>query len=144
MIMFRTVSAGDVPALAAAMSAAYFAPPWNERWSEDAAERRVRSILGNFEALGIAAEDSGRIIGGLLGFVDPYADGDFFFVSELFVIPERKRQGVGSALLSELEKRLKDRGIGVMQLISIDDNLDFYRSCGMGKDSVSMLFKRMN
>lgn len=123
------------------MAQAYAEPPWNESWTQESAERRVRSILGNFEAFGIAAEDDGgEIIGGALGFIDPYADGDFFFLSELFVVPERKRQGVGKALIAALKERLREKGVGVMQLISIDDNLEFYRRAGLEKDSVSVLF----
>ena len=138
----RKAAAADIPALAEAMSEAYAAPPWNENWSQEAAERRVQSILGNFGGFGLAAEEAGEIIGGALGFIDPYADGDFFFLSELFVVPERKRQGIGKALIAAMKEQLREKGVGVMQLISIDDNLEFYRRAGLEKDSVSVLFCR--
>ena len=73
--------------------------------------RRVQSILCGFEALGLAAVEDGEIIGGLLGFVDPYADYDMFFVSEIFVAPKWKRKGVGRKLLSALEEQLKVKDI---------------------------------
>ena len=141
-MIIRKITENDIPALAKAMSLAYSEAPWNEKWSEERSERRVCAILGNYGGLGILAQENEIVVGGLLGYVDPYAEEDFFFVSEIFVIPEMKRHGVGKNLLSELEKILAERGIHVIQLISIDDNETFYNKCGLERDSVSVQYKR--
>ena len=41
----------DIPALAHTMSLAYSEAPWNEKWTEDRAQRRVGAILVNYEGL---------------------------------------------------------------------------------------------
>ena len=59
------------------------------------------------------------------------------------MVPEWKKQGVGRFLLTSLEKHLQDKGIPILQLICIDDNLPFYERVGMAKDCVSVMYKRV-
>ena len=139
----KQINQNDIAGLAEAMAAAYSEEPWDEKWSQEKAERRIRAILGNFEAMGLAAFEDGKIIGAILGYVDPYAEEDFFFVSEFFVIPEKKKQGVGKQLLAELEKALNEKNVSVLQLISIDYNEAFYKKCGLNRDACSVQYKRI-
>lgn len=88
---YRIVMEDDVKALAMAMKRAYAEEPWNEKWTDEKAVRRI-----------------------------------------------------GKGLLSELEKYLQEKGIGTIQLNSIEYNHAFYKKAGFGRDCVSVLYKETN
>lgn len=139
----RRIDKEDTPELAKVLSAAYAEPPFSEVWTQERAEVRVGAILCGYCALGLCAVENGSIIGAVLGHADPYADDDMFFVDELFVIPERKRQGVGRKLLAALEDELKQMGIVTIELISILENEQFYSKCGIVRGEVLTLGKKI-
>ena len=133
----------DIVAVSDVLISAYKDEPWNENWAKERAIIRIQAILCNYKAIGLKANDKKEIIGAILGFVDPYSNEDFFYVSELFVKSERKGQGIGTALLTALDKYLKANNIQAMQLMSIKNNFKFYKQNGLKKDMVDVLYKRI-
>lgn len=87
-----------VPA-AAALEEQCFSAPWSET--------SILSELGNPLSLWLAAVEEGRLLGYVGSqMVPPEAD-----MMNLAVVPEARRQGVGRALVTALEKALRERGM---------------------------------
>ena len=55
LMEIKQINQKDITTLAVAMTAAYSEEPWNENWTQERAERRIRAILGNFEAMVLVA-----------------------------------------------------------------------------------------
>jgi ribosomal protein S18 acetylase RimI-like enzyme len=77
----------------------------------------------------LVAVDGARIIGTVLGGFD----GRRGLVYHLAVDPERRRQGIGKALMTELEGRLRAKGCLKYYLLVTPDNrgaIEFYQGLG--------------
>ena len=143
-MIISEITDADIAAVSDVLISAYKDEPWNENWTRERAIIRIKAILCNYRAIGLKANDEKGVVGAILGFVDPYSNEDFFYVSELFVKSERKGQGIGTALLNALYKYLNANNIQAMQLISIQNNLKFYKQNGLEKDMVDVLYKRID
>jgi ribosomal protein S18 acetylase RimI-like enzyme len=102
---------------------------------------RVRERLARYAATGqlLVARSSGgeRRIVGFVMFVtrtDQYeVDRQRGLVENLYVVPDRRGEGIGSALLARAERRLREAGADIVSLEAMADNeaaRRFYRRHG--------------
>ena len=77
----------------------------------------------------LVAEDAGVIVGAVLGAFD----GRRGWINHLAVRPDQRQRGIGTALLAEVERRLRDKGCLKVNLHVESDNADvamFYERLG--------------
>lgn len=132
--MIRPAATPDIPGILALMrSVPGF---WDESWRSDVLERVLRSP----DTIVLVHDDADIID----GFVCGHDVGFRAYLSELVVSPASQGRGVGSSLVSELERRLADRGCAVLIADVWRDAELFYRSRGWSPPDVVLLRKRLD
>ena len=96
---------------------AFGGEPWNEPWTQAQASARLQGFLNTSLSFGLAAEENGQIMAFILGQFEPYYDGLRFYIQEFCCA--RAGGGVGTVLLTELERRLKAEGVVRTYLMTI-------------------------
>lgn len=96
-------------------------PGLHVRRSDEPGE--IQKKLARDPDLFLLAETDGRVIGSVLGGFD----GRRGLVYHLAVAPEYRQQGIASALMDELEQRLKQKGCIRSYLMVTFENIDAVR-----------------
>lgn len=131
--MIRLAGTSDIPRIDALMkSVAGF---WDASWRPDVLER----ALGSSETIALVHHEDDSID----GFVCGHDVGFRAYLSELVVSPASRGRGVGSQLISELERHLADRGCSVLIADVWRETERFYRSQGWAPPDVVLLRKRL-
>ncbi|MEN9563198.1 MAG: hypothetical protein RIR73_1442 [Chloroflexota bacterium] len=89
----------------------------------------IKKKLERDPDLFLVAESNNEIIGSIIGAFD----GRRGMIYHLAVHNDFRRQGVGQAMLSEVEKKLQAKGCLKCLLVVLEDNLGamhFYEECG--------------
>ncbi len=100
----------------------------------------------------LVAEDGGKIVGIVLGYVAPHDAEDKLhqipaspaMVQDLYVVPEYRSKGIGAMLMNEIEKFFKAEGcdqLTLEALVSNERSLTFYEKLGYGKRYVTFFKK---
>lgn len=78
----------------------------------------LERVLAQAPELVLVAEDDGRLVGVVVG----TDDGRRGWIFRLAVSPDRRREGIGDALVAEVERRLVDRGAVHIRLLVVGAN----------------------
>ncbi|MET7466065.1 GNAT family N-acetyltransferase [Nonomuraea sp. NPDC005501] len=112
------------------------------RPERDAFDEALPRLLGDEDALLIAAVMGGRVHGYLLGFahLTLFANGPVAWVEEAMVRPGSRRQGIGRALLEECERWARARGARYVAMATRRAP-EFYHA--LGYEESAAFFRKM-
>jgi len=108
----------DLDACAEVFVEVFNAPPWGEGWAANAALTRLTEIARTPGFVGLKATSDGRVIGFAMGYAESLAARTDYYLKEMCVVPAMQGQGVGTALLEELQGRLIAMGVSKMYLLT--------------------------
>jgi ribosomal protein S18 acetylase RimI-like enzyme len=96
-------------------------PPWNENWEAQTVAQRLTDCYHTPGFYGIVATINGEAVGFALGYIEQWDRSKRFYLKEMCVDSEQQRLGIGTALMSALEKNLKDRNVEKLYLHTARD-----------------------
>lgn len=115
--------------------------PWNDNWTIQTSFKRLHPIVLTEEFLGLSAYHDNRICGFVMGFFEQYCDEKEFLIKEFAIKNTDRGRGFGSQLLMEFERRLREKGVKKITLLTLKGNLTehFYEKNGF-KTNPKMAF----
>ena len=133
-MLIETMTCDRMDEYVGAFIKAFGGDPWNEPWTREQAEARLRGFMDTTTSYGLAAEENDQIVSFILGQFEPYYDGLRFYIQEFCCA--QQGSGIGTALLSELEQRLKKKGVVRTYLMTIhgDATEGYYQRRGYTTD----------
>jgi GNAT superfamily N-acetyltransferase len=126
---------------------------YNQFWGEESDVARMREVFSrlatNPDYIFLGKRHDGRIVGSVMGIVCEELYGQcqpFIVVEDVVVDRDHRRQGVGRALIRELEQRAVERGCSYIILVTEEERVGahrFYQSMGYDPDKYKGFKKRL-
>ncbi len=93
------------------------------KWTEETAGRRIRQVLGMDGGYGLLMEDGNNPIGFVMGYFKQYDDLVSFILEEIVIGLSSQGRGLGTALLRETERRVRELGAAGIELSAVNDGM---------------------
>jgi aminoglycoside 6'-N-acetyltransferase I len=119
-------------------------PPWNEKWSQDAALKRLEDCYNTPGTYGIVAIVEDEVCGFAIGVVEQYDQNENFYLKEMCVDSTKQRSGIGTKLMDALYSNLVSKGVSMVYLLTIRDSpaAAFYEKCGFLNSSKMIMMSK--
>lgn len=103
-------------------------------WTRDTTYKRIHQVWSREDSLCILAQRDGAVVGFAMGYFEQYDDLKAYDLVEIVIAREYQGRGLGSALMEELEARVREKGGASIQLQAVNDEQHerFYGRLGYG------------
>jgi GNAT superfamily N-acetyltransferase len=101
-------------ACAALFLQVYNNEPFNDAWSPEQSAKRLRDFFDTPGFLGVLAEEGGVLLGFALGNAEQWYPDRQFHLREICARPDRRRAGIGTALLEAMIEEMIKVNASVM------------------------------
>lgn len=129
---YREITEKDIEKLAELFMESFNSEPFNENWTKETAITRLGHTFYSKDYYGFCAVENGEICGLIMGCFEQFCENLDFFLKEFAVKNDLRGQGIGTSMLKELEKRLKEKGVSNITFLTIkgDKTEHFYNKFG--------------
>lgn len=115
-MLIRKMENKDIAGCAEILCAVYNNELWMCRWNKETAIEYLNDFFDNKKFVGYVAEENGNLIAGLFAHEKIWWNNSEVFIEEMFVNPEYQGKGIGTSLLLEVEKYIKEKGLAGITL----------------------------
>ncbi len=92
-------------------------------WTEETATRRIRQVLTMEGGYSLLLQQQGNIIGFAMGYLKQYDDVVGYTLEEILISPAEQGKGIGTRFLYELERRVKELGASMVEILAVNDEM---------------------
>lgn len=132
MFKYKELTKEHIREIAEIYVDAFNAEPWNDEWTIESASKRISQMINCEGFDGLVMYEDETLIGMILGNHEYYYNGIHFNIKEFCVDLKLRGQAIGSRLLEEFIKRLRNKGINEIILVTsrTDVTEGFYKKHG--------------
>ena len=111
-------------------------------WTEETAYKRINQVITMEDSYGLILNHDNSVVGFAMGYLCQYDDGIAYNLVEILVSQKYQRKGIGTSFMEELEKRVKELGVFLIQMEAVNDKMhnNFYGNLGYG-DCKNLILK---
>ena len=101
-------------------------------WTKETVYKRIHQVWSHEDALCLIAEDGNQILGFAMGHFEQYDDLKAYDLVEVVIAHEAQNRGLGTAFITEIERKVKQLGGAMIQLQAVNDAMHnhFYGKLG--------------
>lgn len=114
----REMKPSDIGACADILCNVYNNELWQCRWKREIAIEYLTDIFRMQKFVGYVIEDANEILGGVFAHEKVWWNNSEVVVEEIFIKPDKQRQGLGAMLLARVEEYIKEKGLAGITLLT--------------------------
>lgn len=90
-------------------------------WTGESAGRRIHQVLCMEDSFSLILEEKESVLGFAMGYFKQCDDITGYTLEEIVIAYEYQNQGIGSTLMWELERTVKEKGASCIEIQSVND-----------------------